>query len=223
MVRVIIIAPAPIIRTGVRAVLHDVPDLAIAGVTGNLATARRWTLTRPPDVLLLAWLAPDPRLLTLLHWVRRHAPQTTALVLVTQCDDGALALLVSAGAAACLSLEQDAAALVHAIRRAARPGWRSDPAQCALAQRWQAEVGGRWRRLTRQERRVARMLAHGQDARTIAATLGVSPKTIEYHLSHLLAKLECASRLEAALWVRAHVPLALLDADVHEDDRRGRG
>lgn len=70
---------------------------------------------------------------------------------------------------------------------------------------------------------MAHLLAQGQDVRTIAATLGVRPKTVEYHLSHVLAKLACASRLEAALWVRTHVPLALLDAAAHADDGRGGG
>ncbi len=112
---------------------------------------------------------------------------------------------------------------MRTLRDAARPDWRGDPARGALAQRWQAEVGKRWRRLTRQERRVAHLLAQGQNVRTIAATLGVRPKTVEYHLSHGLAKLACASRLEAALWVRTHVPLALLDAAAHADDGRGGG
>lgn len=149
MVRALLVAPAPILRAGVAAVLRDVPDLALAGVTGDLATARRWTRARPLDALLLAWPAPDPRLLTLLRWVRRHAPQTAALVLVAQCDEGALALLVSAGAAACLSLDQDAAALVRTLRCAARlcrarpdPGDPANGGACPAGCRLPALTGG---------------------------------------------------------------------------------
>jgi DNA-binding NarL/FixJ family response regulator len=127
---------------------------------------------------MLAWTASDRNLLTLIRWQRRRALQVAALVLTSWCDDGALALLVSAGATACLPLALDATVLEHASCCAAHHGWR---------------------RLTRQKRQVALLLAHGQDTVAIATLLGMSRKTVEYHTGRLLAKLEMKTRLNVAL------------------------
>jgi DNA-binding CsgD family transcriptional regulator len=52
--------------------------------------------------------------------------------------------------------------------------------------------------LTPQEFQIASLLAHGKTTREAAAALFVSPKTIEYHLRHIYAKLAINSRDELA-------------------------
>jgi DNA-binding CsgD family transcriptional regulator len=52
--------------------------------------------------------------------------------------------------------------------------------------------------LTPQELQIARLLATGKTTREAAAALFVSPKTIEYHLRHIYAKLAVHSRNELA-------------------------
>jgi DNA-binding CsgD family transcriptional regulator len=52
--------------------------------------------------------------------------------------------------------------------------------------------------LTPQELRIARLLAGGSTTRETAAAIFVSPKTVEYHLRHVYAKLGIHSREELA-------------------------
>ncbi len=52
--------------------------------------------------------------------------------------------------------------------------------------------------LTPQELRIALMLTEGRTTRQVAAALFLSPKTVEYHLRHVYAKLGIASREELA-------------------------
>ena len=52
--------------------------------------------------------------------------------------------------------------------------------------------------LTPQELQVARLLAEGRTTREAAAALFLSPKTVEYHLRHVYAKLGIRSRTELA-------------------------
>jgi DNA-binding CsgD family transcriptional regulator len=52
--------------------------------------------------------------------------------------------------------------------------------------------------LTPQELQIARMLADGKTTREAAATIFVSPKTVEYHLGHVYQKLGIHSRQELA-------------------------
>jgi DNA-binding NarL/FixJ family response regulator len=50
--------------------------------------------------------------------------------------------------------------------------------------------------LTPQERHVATLAAQGLASRDIATRLFLSPRTIEYHLSHVYVKLGLRSRAE---------------------------
>jgi DNA-binding CsgD family transcriptional regulator len=52
--------------------------------------------------------------------------------------------------------------------------------------------------LTPQELQIALLLAEGKTTREAAATLFLSPKTVEYHLRHVYQKLDIASREELA-------------------------
>jgi DNA-binding NarL/FixJ family response regulator len=54
--------------------------------------------------------------------------------------------------------------------------------------------------LTPAERRVLQTLELGLSNKAIAAVLIVSPRTVESHLSNLLAKTGCQNRTQLALW-----------------------
>ena len=54
--------------------------------------------------------------------------------------------------------------------------------------------------LTRREREVAIRIAQGQTNREIAAGLVLGERTIETHISNILAKLSFTSRREIAAW-----------------------
>jgi DNA-binding CsgD family transcriptional regulator len=60
--------------------------------------------------------------------------------------------------------------------------------------------------LTPQELAVARLVAKGLPNREVAAELVVSPKTVEYHLGHVFAKLGVRSRTQLALLLGAVGP-----------------
>jgi two-component system, NarL family, nitrate/nitrite response regulator NarL len=53
--------------------------------------------------------------------------------------------------------------------------------------------------LTPREMDVLRLLAQGLSNRKIAAQLAVSERTVKYHVSAILAKLEAANRTEAVM------------------------
>src|SRR5438445_548433 len=92
--------------------------------------------------------------------------------------------------------------------------WRARPPDCRLSSRCDAQAllpapptttplraakqayGG----LTGREREIAALIARGKANREIAETLVLSERTVEYHVSNILAKLGAASRAQIAAW-----------------------
>jgi DNA-binding NarL/FixJ family response regulator len=62
--------------------------------------------------------------------------------------------------------------------------------------------------LTGREVEVLRLLARGHSNKTIAGRLGVSPKTVGHHVSHVYAKAGVSTRAAAALFAVEHGLLA---------------
>lgn len=58
--------------------------------------------------------------------------------------------------------------------------------------------------LTRREREVLRLLAGGLPNRGIGVALGISERTVEVHVTNILAKLEVTSRVQAATYALQH-------------------
>jgi DNA-binding NarL/FixJ family response regulator len=57
--------------------------------------------------------------------------------------------------------------------------------------------------LTPRERQVAALVATGRTNRQIGRALGISEKTAEVHLHHVMSKLDVRSRAEVAAWAVA--------------------
>lgn len=62
--------------------------------------------------------------------------------------------------------------------------------------------------LTRRERQVADLIAQGLSTREIAASLVLSPRTVEGHVENVLAKLGFAKRTQIAAWVAGQQDVA---------------
>jgi DNA-binding CsgD family transcriptional regulator len=62
---------------------------------------------------------------------------------------------------------------------------------------------GGWTALTPAEKSVCRLIAHGQSNKRIGTTLGISIRTVETHVTHILKKFDVTSRLELAIQVVA--------------------
>jgi non-specific serine/threonine protein kinase len=80
---------------------------------------------------------------------------------------------------------QPAVDLAMAVASGAAPGDRDRPQQVPLTPR---------------ERQVAALVASGRTNRQIGRVLGISEKTAEVHLHHVMSKLDVRSRAEVAAW-----------------------
>src|SRR5262249_24805225 len=95
------------------------------------------------------------------------------------------------------------AELVRAIQRVYRGESSLHPAIARKVLRELAHPPGRpptSEPLTEREVEVLRLIAYGESNHEIAAALGISEATVSKHVSHILSKLQLASRTQAALY-----------------------
>ena len=68
------------------------------------------------------------------------------------------------------------------------------------------------RELSPRERHVARLIANGWTNRQIGAELGVSERTVDTHVRHVLHKLGAVKRAQIASWITLQVADDLANA-----------
>ena len=102
-------------------------------------------------------------------------------------------LIILAGVFAAASLSRDAG----------HKAVRSSSAELSHVDAMEHEVASHLRELTPREHEVLALIAEGMSNKEIAEALVVSPNTVRHHVHQLLRKLNCSSRHELALIVRA--------------------
>ncbi len=196
----------PATRAGIHALLERAPDLRVVGEAEDGNDVQRLVARLRPQVLLLDLIMPGPSPAELEKWVRTNYPDTVVLVLTAHDRDAYLASMMEAGAAGLINKGASGDRLVEAIRRAVHGEILFDQEQLLRARRWREEAGDKWKALTAREREILHLLAEGLDNEQIAGKLVVSPKTIAYHVSNILAKLGLKSRHEATAWLHKYMP-----------------
>src|SRR6185503_16880213 len=196
----------PVAREGVRGILVKAPDIQIVGEAENGDGIKDLIPKLRPHILLLDLKMPGTLPFEIEKWVRENYPETLTLVLTAHDRDFYLAGMMDAGIAGYLSKTERAENLIAAIRRAASGESLFTNEQIARVRKWKNESGGMWEKLTGREREVLLLIEQGLSNKAIAEQLGVTPKTIAYHVSSILGKLNVESRHEAIAWYQRYFP-----------------
>ena len=194
-----------ITRSGIRSLLSSANDIVIVGEAQNGFEVCELVNTLNPDILLLDLIMPGPRPAEIEKWVRENHPKTSTLVLTAHDRDRYLAAMFEAGVHGYLSKDTKAEQLIDAIRRAARNEYLFESTQISRIKIWEENVGKKLEQLTTRETKVLNLLSEGADNKKIALDLNISIKTVAFHITHILTKLELKSRQEAALWARKNL------------------
>jgi two-component system, NarL family, response regulator LiaR len=193
-------------RAGIRAILGTAPDIEIVGEAENGAEVQELVAKLRPHMLLLDLKMPGPPAAEIEKWVRTNYPDTVTLVLTAHDRDSYLTRMIDAGAAGLLDKSESGERLIGAIRRAAKGEFLFDSGQLDRARHWRLAAGEKWESLTNREREILRLLVQGFDNAHIANMLTITSKTVAYHVTNILEKLEVSSRQEAVAWVHKYLP-----------------
>lgn len=181
----------PLIREGLRASLAAEADIQLAAEVADGDSLLRDGHIPDAALLLLDPHLPGPSLGTLLTRLRARRPDIRVLLLAGRAEIGWVGDLIPLGVAGCLLVEDEPTTVVRALRLVRQGGLWFGPAFQAPP-----TVAGP-ESLTAREREVLAHLALGQGNAAIAAALSVSPRTVDFHVRNLLAKLGAHSRTEA--------------------------
>ena len=205
-IRVMLVDDHAMVRRGLAAFLQVFDDLELAGEAANGDEAIQLCDRLLPDVVLMDLAMPDMDGVTATRIIRQRFPSVQVLALTSFTEEKLIQNALQAGAIGYLLKDVTADELAQAIRAAHSGQATISPkvVQAMVHAATQPPAPGH--DLTKRERTVLGLMVEGLNNTEIAARLVVSPSTVKSHVSHILRKLDVASRTEAvALAVRQHL------------------
>ncbi|HLY65652.1 MAG TPA: response regulator transcription factor [Chloroflexota bacterium] len=188
--RLLIVDDHQLLLEGTKAALQQYPELEVAGLASTGREALDAAAALQPDMVLLDVRLPDMSGVEVARELRARWPAIRIVALSGFDDSMYVKGLRSLGVLACLPKTLNTAELMQAIREAAA-------GQVPAASRTECASTALLDPLTARELEVLELMGQGSRNGDIATSLGVSIKAVEFHVTHILAKLDARSRSEA--------------------------
>ena len=197
-IRIAVADDHPVVREGLVAMLETQPDFAIVGSGTSGTDALALVESADPDVLLLDLEMPALDGVGVLRALREAGARVRAIVFTVFDTDERIIAAVEAGAVGYLLKGAPRADVFSAVRVVAAGGSLLAPlAASAVLRRVRGESPPSAPSLTMRERMVLEHLARGLGNKQIAAQLGITERTVKFHVSSVFTKLGAANRTEA--------------------------
>jgi DNA-binding NarL/FixJ family response regulator len=188
MTRVMIVDDHPVVREGLVAALHGKGGIEVAGSYDSADEALAAAGHVRPDVVILDLELPGTAGLDAI--ARFAAP---VLVLTAYGTDGEIERALAAGAKGYLLKGTPLADIERAIDAVARGQSYLDPRVTSRVLARGSRI-----RLTEREREVLRLVAGGSANKEIGSRLGITERTVKFHVTSILNKLGADNRAQAA-------------------------
>ncbi len=180
--------------------LSSQPNIEVIGETSDGMQVLPLVGELAPDVLVLDVQLPGLNGVEIARQIKSAQLPVQVLALSAHDDIQYIRNLLAHGAAGYLTKEEAADTIVEAIQGIARgeQGWLSRRVATQVSQ-WTLNPTATQRDLTARELDVLHEIVAGLSNQEIGRTLQISEKTVEKHVSSILAKLNVNSRVEAAV------------------------
>jgi two-component system response regulator NreC len=208
--RVLLADDHAVLRSGLRLLIDNQPDLAVVGEAGDGPETLSQAKALQPDVILLDLNMPGMDGLTLLPRLRQEAPGSQVLILTMHDDVNYLRQALQAGASGYVLKQAVDTELLMAIRAVLRGEKPVHPAMtqkliAAMTESAPPAAGENpWDALSDRERAVLRLVALGYTNGEIADELFISVKTVETYRSRGMEKLNVETRAELVRSALSH-------------------
>ena len=183
----------PLILAGLSALINSMAEFRLVAQAANGLQAVELYRQHRPDVVIMDLSMPEMHGVEAIGHIRGFDAQARIIILTTYQGDEDVYRGLRAGAMAYLLKDSGSEQLATCIKAVA-VGQKFLPAEVAgkLAER--AETT----RLSRRELEILAHLATGKSNKMIARSAEIEVGTVKFHVNNILAKLNVASRTEAA-------------------------
>lgn len=200
MIRILLVDDHAILREGLRALLSYYPDVEVVGEAEDGLQAIEYVESLSPDIVLMDIAMPGMNGLEATRRIRQKHPNAHVLILTQYEDQPYVLNLLRAGVSGYVLKRALGVDLINALRAVARGESFLYPpvATTVLEQLRQSDMGAIQdvKTLTSREQEILHRVASGETSRQIALALNISVKTVEWHRSNLMSKLDVRSVAE---------------------------
>jgi DNA-binding NarL/FixJ family response regulator len=187
---------------GLRLMIADDEDLEVVGIAQDVDEAIYLISQTQPDVIILSPFEND--CISSIKCLQSDRPSLSVLVVVPRIHPAHVQAVLQAGATGVLTMDATIDELLRAVYTVGRGELTIHPTIVRellpyLSDKKTESPHPRLEDLSPREQEVLSYLTRGLSDRDIAQALFISVRTVQTHLSHIYAKLEVHSRIEAAL------------------------
>jgi two-component system response regulator NreC len=200
-IRILLADDHTLMRSGIKALLEDEPDIAIVGEAEDGREAVKLAHMLRPNLVLMDIAMPLLNGLEATRQIKREHPEIKILVLTMYEHEEYFRQVLEAGASGYIIKRAAANELVAAIR--AVNGGESVLSPAITRYLVDDYLSGESRKdeadpnaLSPREREVLQLIAEGNTSREIAGILNLSVKTVQSHRTNLMRKLDLHDRGE---------------------------
>jgi DNA-binding NarL/FixJ family response regulator len=205
-VRVIIVQDHPLLASAIARILMTESDLVVCGIARSGSEAASLAAREKPDVALLDFRLPDVSGPAAAGMILSATPGAAIVFHSAEESESDLLDAIDSGAIAYLTKSAAADQIVDAVRHAARGEVLIPVALFAKAIARQHRVNVQAAehqklraQFTPRELEILHLLAEGLDTGSMARHLGIAQHTIEWHVRHVIEKLQVHSKLQAVI------------------------
>ena len=211
--RIYLLEDHGIVREGLKAIIAKEPDMEVCGEAGNAAEAFTGIQSLQPDAVVTDISMPGMNGIEFLKNLKALHPGIAVIVLSMHNESDYAERALRAGAVGYVMKMESTGEIIIALRKAFLGEKHiSEKIAASLMNKalgnLRPAIDGPWslvETLSDRELEVFERIGNGGDTKSIAALLGVSPKTVEVHRIHIKEKLGIPSLSElirqAAVWV----------------------
>ena len=204
-IKVLVVDDHTLFAQGTASLLSSVPGITVAGIASTADDCLQQIKDTYPHIVLLDINLPDSCGVNAIGKIKKEKPDINIIMLTGQNPEGYVNSSLAQGALGFLLKDCSKDEMVAAIRKVAMGETyfsqsMSSYLKSALLHTSQPDPqDNKVASLTSREAEIFELILEGSRNKEIAESLGITKRTVDYHVGNILSKLEAKSRLEVVL------------------------